>query len=126
MPRTIAENIGLPHQRCSSGIAPGRTVPPPDGSRQPCDEVVAVAQLLDELRQLEEVVAVVSVAHDDEAAARGGDAALQRVAVAAARDTSTTRAPRRRGDLLRAVGAAVVGDDDLAELVHEASAGDTF
>ena len=56
-----------------------------------------------------EVVAVVGIAHDDEAAARGPDPAVQRVAVALLGDRHDARACPF-GDLLRAVGAAVVGD----------------
>ena len=56
-------------------------------------EVVALAQPLDELRHLAEVVAVVGVAHDHEAPARRCDAAHQRGAVAA------RRRPARRARL---------------------------
>jgi len=59
-----------------------------------------------------EVVTVVAVAHDDIPAARGLDAANQRRAITARRDIDDTcTAPN--GDLLRAVGAAVIGDQHL-------------
>ena len=79
----------------------------------PLHERVAGAQLLDELRDLAEVVAVVGVAHDHPAAARRGDAAHERRAVATVLDRDDART-EPLGDLLGAVGAAVVGDDDLA------------
>jgi hypothetical protein len=56
------------------------------------DEVAAVAQLFDQRRNRREVVAVVGVAHDHEAAARRVDAADQRAAVALPRDLDHARA----------------------------------
>jgi hypothetical protein len=76
------------------------------------DEVVPLAQLVDELRDLEEIVAVVGVAHKDELAARGGDPAHERVAVALLGDGHDAR-PEVFGELLRTVRGAVVRDDDL-------------
>ena len=61
-----------------------------------------------------EVVGVVGVAHDDVACRGRPRCRLQGAAVAACARRGTTRAPCVAGDLLRAVGAAVVGDDDLA------------
>ncbi len=77
------------------------------------DEVGAAAQARDERLERTEIVGVVRVAHDDEAAVRGLDAAAQRRAIALLRDRHDAGA-QIRGDLLRAVGAAVVGDQDLA------------
>ena len=77
------------------------------------DQVVAVAELGDEVFQLGEIVAVVAVAHDHVAAARGLDAAAQRCAVSAPRDVDHAGAVADR-DFLAAVVAAVVGDYDLA------------
>jgi len=57
-------------------------------------------------------VAVVGVAHDDIAAAGGGDAAAEGAAVALLGHRDDARA-EPGGDGLRAVGAAVIGDDDL-------------
>ena len=67
--RAMRENNGLPNQRCSGGMAPGRTRPPPDWQPAALHQIVAVPELRDELRQLAEVVAVVRVAHDHEAPA---------------------------------------------------------
>ena len=71
------------------------------------------AQLLDERPQRGEVVRIVGIAHDDEAAASGVDARSQCVAIAPPRDVNDP-GTMLSGDLLRAIGAAVVGDDHLA------------
>src|SRR5262249_23678628 len=76
-------------------------------------QVVALAQPDEEVVEVGEIVAVVAIAHDDVAPARCADSGEQRAAVAAGGDVDYTRAPTAR-DLLRAIGAAVVGDDDLA------------
>ena len=78
------------------------------------DQVVAGAQPLDELVEVGEVVAVVGVAHDHVGAARRRDAAEERGPVPLVDDVDDARTVGFR-DLLRAVGAAVVGDDDLAD-----------
>jgi len=72
-----------------------------------------VAQARHEGVERAEIVAVVGVAHDDEAATGGGDAAQQGSSVTLLRDRHDARAHPAR-DLLRAVGAAVVGDQHLA------------
>ena len=72
-----------------------------------------VAELLHEGLEVAEVVAVIGVAHDDEDAARRRDPALERGAVATLLDVDAPRAVRPR-DFLRAIGASVVRDDDLA------------
>ena len=76
------------------------------------DEVVAFAQLLHEGGQGGEVVGVVGVSHDHEAAARGGDTADEGGAVAARRHRDDT-CTRLACNVLGTVGAPVVGDDDL-------------
>ena len=92
-------------------MAPGAM---PPWKRLPMTRSCAGAQLLEERHQIGEVVAVVGVAHDR----RSGRARLRSRRAAPrrsrARATGTTRAPSRRRDLARAVGAAVVGDEDLA------------
>ena len=85
----------------------------PPLKRLPVDEVVALAEPRDEWLELGEVVAVVGVAHDHPAPARGRDPARERGAVSAALDRHDPGAELLR-DLLRAVRRAVVGDDDLA------------
>jgi hypothetical protein len=77
------------------------------------DQVRAGPQTGQEPRQFAEVVGAVGVAHQHEPAAGGGDAASQRVAVAACRDFDNP-CPGRFGQRLRAVGAAIVRDNDLA------------
>ena len=77
------------------------------------DELGAVAQLLDEARDLVEGVRHVGVEHHDVLAARGGEAREVGRAVAAPRLVDDARAGRR-GELGAAVVGAVVGDDDLA------------
>src|SRR5207247_6350603 len=59
-----------------------------------------------------EVVAVVGVTHDHEAATRRLDTADQGAAVTLPRDLDHPH-PELLGDDLGAIGAAVVGDDDL-------------
>ncbi len=88
--RTIADSSGLPSQRCSTGT-----------------------QLLQKTWDLEEVVAVVRVAHDDVGPARRVDRTHQRGAVAPFVDVHHTR-PHPLGDPGRAVAAAVIPDDHLA------------
>ena len=78
------------------------------------DQVVAGPQALDEGFDVAEVVAAVGVAHDHVAAVGGFEAAHQRRPVALGGDVHDPRA-EPAGDLLGAVGAAVVGDHDLAD-----------
>ena len=77
------------------------------------DQIRATTQRRQEQRQLAEIVGAVGVAHQDEPAARRGDAAGQRVAVAALGDLDHPR-PGGQRPRLRAVGAAIVGDQHLA------------
>ena len=77
------------------------------------DQVGAVAQTLDQTVQAFEIIAVVGVAHDHEAAARRADPTDQRRAVAALRNGDDTGA-QGFGHGLRTVGRAVVGDQHLA------------
>jgi hypothetical protein len=74
---------------------------------------MSLAKPSDKLWDFEEVVTVVGVPHDDVPATRGLDPSHQRAAVAFGRDghDSGTQAP---SDLQAAIGAAVVGDYDLA------------
>ncbi len=100
----------MPSRLWSHGIAPGR-IPPLN--RLPATRSKPSLQALDEGLEIGEVVAVVGVAHDHPAAARGGDPACQRRTVAASFDRDDARS-ELLGDLLRAVGGSVVGHDDLA------------
>ena len=77
-------------------------------------ELVAAAQTLDHQVQPLEIVAVVGVAHDHEAAAGGVDAADQGRAIAALGNGRDAGA-MILGDQLRAVGRSVVGDQHLAD-----------
>src|ERR1035441_1119623 len=71
----------------------------------PHDHVVAFAQLLNKVVQMLEIITVVGVAHDAKAAARLGDCAVQRGAVAA--DGDIDHAGAETGSyLLRTVGGA--------------------
>ena len=94
-------------------MAPDLTVPPPQGSRQPCTREWPSRRSLRNFGGFEEIVAVVGVAHDEVLAAGCGDAAHEGVAVAAAGDVDDASA-EFASDLLGAVGAAVVADDDFA------------
>ena len=76
------------------------------------DQVITFAQLFEEARNLLEVITAVGIAHDDEAAAGGGDAAHQGAAITARRNIDYSRTESRR-DVERTVGAAVVGDDNF-------------
>ena len=78
------------------------------------DQFVSLAQALDELRQLAEIVAVVRVAHDHEPSVRGVDAAHQCGAVTLVGHRHDPR-PLGARDVHRRVGAAVVGHDNLAD-----------
>src|SRR5688572_16907418 len=77
------------------------------------DEVGAAAKSRDESIELRKIVAVVAIAHDDEAPLGGGDASRESRAIAALadRDDPSTIG---RGNLLRAVVRAVIGDEHLA------------
>ena len=77
------------------------------------DELGALVEVLDEARDLAEVVREVGVGHHDVAAARGGEAGQVGAAVAAPRLVDDPRAGRG-GQLGAAVLGRVVGDDDLA------------
>ena len=77
------------------------------------DEVAAVPQLRHERVEAGEIVAVVGVADDDETAPCRRDAGPQRRAIAALRHRDDAGAARQR-IFHRAVGRAVVGDQDLA------------
>ena len=79
-------------------------------------------ELFDELRDLQEVVAVVRVAHDHVTAAGRGDPTHQRTAVSGPLDPDDAGAEPLR-DHRRLVGAAVVGNDDFA---MDAAVGDRF
>ena len=86
----------------------------------PHHELGAAAQRADERFETAEVVAVVGVGHHDELRTRGRDAGEQRAPVPLDGDVDHAGA-QPAGDLLRAVGAAVVGDDHLAvdrEVLH--------
>ena len=77
------------------------------------DQIVALTHLLDEPRALLEVVREVGVAHDHDLASGGLEAGHQGAAVSALghRDDACSTAFR---DLLRAVIAAVVGNDHFS------------
>jgi hypothetical protein len=85
-----------------------------DSAEEPIahDEVPAPPELLHKGHQGGEVVAVVRVAHDDVAAARGKASMVQRRPVSPGGDIHDTRTSSS-GKLLRTVGGAVVRHDDL-------------
>src|SRR5262249_34921754 len=80
-------------------------------------EVVAFAQLMDKWFEVTEVVTVIGVTHDDVFAARRRDAAHESAAISLLFDVYHARA-QLVTDLLRAVGAAVIGHDNLARYTH--------
>ena len=86
-----------------------------DGATEPGtqDEVGAFGQQPQQLVEAREVVGAVGVADDNDLAARGRDARLVGVAVAAFGHADNARA-RRLGRLERAVGRAVVGHHHLS------------
>ncbi len=77
------------------------------------DQLIAGAEALDERVDGAEVVGIVGVAHDDVLAAGSGNARLQGRAVTALGGMDHPAAGGA-GQVLRAVGAAVVGHHDLA------------
>ena len=87
------------------------------------DEVVAFVEFWEEAGEVFEVVAGVGVGHEDVFAAGGLDAGDEGGSVAADGHVDDAGA-FVGGDLLRAVGAAVVGDYDLAGDVVVAKGGD--
>ena len=86
------------------------------------DEIVAGFELDEEAWKLAEVVARVGVGHKDVFAACGFDAGEQCGSVAADRDGDDARA-FVGGDLLGAIGASVVGDDDFPRDIVVAECG---
>ena len=103
-----------PGCRGSDAVAAWRRPGCRRAKRLPMTSCAAVAQAVEERIEAAEIIAVVAVAHDDEAAARGANAGDQRAAVAFLRHVDHARAvPPGQG--LRAVGAAVVGDQHLAD-----------
>src|SRR6202035_1036192 len=93
------------------------------------DQVVTEPQTLEDWRNLTEVVALVGVAHDDEATRRCRDTAPNRRAVSGFIDGDDLGSVGE-GNLLRTIGAAVVRNQDLrAEIqLRDRSTGtvDTF
>src|SRR5688500_2371099 len=84
----------------------------PRGQTAALYEVESLSQLLDEARNLQEIVAVVRVSHDHEAPARCGYSTHERVAIAPlAHGNHPSSQPL--GDCLGAVRASVVGNDHL-------------
>jgi len=76
-------------------------------------DVMAFTEFFNESGHFREVVAVVRIAHDDEWAARSGDAGAQGGAVTALGHANHSRAVLFR-NLNRTVCRAVVGNDDFA------------
>src|SRR5258708_20461363 len=70
-------------------------------------QVITLAHLFEEARNLLEVVTAIGITHDDEATARRGYAAHQGTAITTLRDEDYSRAEACL-DVLRPVGAAVV------------------
>ena len=87
------------------------------------DEIVALFEPGEEAGELAEVVTGVGVGHEDVFSVGGLDAGHEGRAVAADWNVDDAGA-FVGGDFLRAVGAAVVGDDDLAGDVVVAKGGD--
>ena len=85
----------------------------PPRKRLPITRSAPSRSSLEERQQGGEVVGVVGVAHHHVRAASGTDAAHQGVAVSLVGHRHDAGA-RIAGELLAAIGAAVVGDDDLA------------
>ena len=77
------------------------------------DEIAALAQARDERLEVSEIVTPVGVAHDDVRAMGGANAFQQRRAIAARLDAHDPRSAGQRNPD-RPVGAAVVGNHDLA------------
>ena len=77
------------------------------------DQVVPGSEVVQEGAEIRKIVAVVRISHDDVLAARGGDAANERRAISSRRHSHNTR-PEPLGNSDGAVGAAVVGNQDLA------------
>jgi hypothetical protein len=80
-------------------------------------------QLVDEIGNLAEIVAVAGVTHDDELAPRGGDSRFQRRAVAALGNANYGRAVKF-GNFNRAVGRAVVRDSYFTAQARAANDGE--
>ena len=76
------------------------------------DQVKPGPQLVHKLGNLQKVIAAVGIAHNDKPAPRGGNASHQGTAITLLANLDDTRAQPGRNQL-RAVGAAIIGDNDL-------------
>ena len=95
------------------GHGAGHDPPAAAGQAATLYQVVARPQLFDELGDFAKIVAVVGVAHDDEATSGCRDPRHQRISVASFRHVDHPGAPSL-GDARGAVLAAIIGHDDFA------------
>src|SRR5919106_6152982 len=77
------------------------------------NQVVPLTQLCHKARNVKEVVAIVGISHDHVPATSRSNATDQRIPVPSRGDLHKPR-PLSERNSLRAVGAAVIGNDDLA------------
>ena len=91
-------------------------LPPPAAKREPLAKSLPVEQRLDERRDLGRVGGAVGVEHHDDVAGRGGEAAGERVALAASvLEHDAHVGPQRAGDGDRVVDRVAVDEDDLVD-----------
>jgi hypothetical protein len=77
------------------------------------NEVEAISQLIQEFRDLTEIVAVIRVAHYYQRCSRGSNSGHQGTAVASLAHLNYARAEPRR-NFSRAIGASIVGNNNLS------------
>src|SRR5215813_4776476 len=85
---------------------------PAGGQSATLYHIEALSEFFDEARDLEKVVTIVGIAHDDKPTARRSDATHQCVAVSFAFNVDNSSSPAGR-NCLRAVRATVVGHNDF-------------
>ena len=76
------------------------------------DKIVTLVEIGDEGFDAGKVIAVIGISHEDPLAGRRFNATAERVAVSFARDVNDA-GTFADGDVLRAIRAAIVGDDDF-------------
>src|SRR5262249_26723333 len=79
----------------------------------PLDDVESFAEFLDELRNLQEIITVIGIAHDDELSPRGRDATHESTAIPSPSYIDNAGS-KLLGDRLTSIGASVIGNDDFS------------
>src|SRR5262245_11932517 len=83
------------------------------GEATPLHNVESFTQFLDEFWSLQEIIAVICIAHDDELSPRGRDATHEGTAIPSLSYIDDAGS-KLLGDRLTSIGASVIGNDDFS------------